>query len=272
MTETDSRALRREHNRKVMKRRRILKLLILFFIILTGAMMTGLINSGIKAYNISQMTPTPEPTMFARRTPTPTPGITITPTPGPVVMIDAGHGGFDPGNVVKDTDLVSDIESELNLKISTKVKEKLEALGFTVLTTREEDVYVSLKDRADMYMSSEATAFVSIHLNSFGDQGVSGCEVYYYSGGNENAPFLAECIVNGICDSTGARNRGAKKNDFEVTLTAKASVLAECGYMTNPGELEQLKNEEYQDLLAQGIADGLVKYYKKTNGAKKRDE
>ena len=73
--------------------------------------------------------------------------------------------------------------------------------------------------------------------------------------------------MNGICDATGARNRGVKNSDYEVLLSPKPSVLIECGFMSSENEYPLLKDEGYQELIAQGIADGLVKFFKKMNGA-----
>ena len=103
------------YEREVKKRRLLLEILILVFTLLLGIMITGLINSAIKAYRIAQITPTPVPTLFARITKTPTPTPEITPTPGPVVMVDPGHGGIDVGTDASGT---ADVyEKTINLSI-----------------------------------------------------------------------------------------------------------------------------------------------------------
>jgi N-acetylmuramoyl-L-alanine amidase len=259
------------YQREVKKRRLILLFLILIFLVLIIVMINGLVRSSVKAYKIAKATPTPTPTMFARITHTPVPTEVVTPTPGPVVMIDPGHGGIDIGT---DAGGYADVfEKGINLSIGLKVRDKLKELGFTVLMIREEDVYISLDDRLRTANASDASAYISIHLNALeGDTKASGCEVYYNGSKNENNDLLAECIVNGICDSTGARNRGIKEDDFEVLLTSKPAVLAECGFMTSETEYPLLKDDSYQELIAQGIVDGLLKYYKKLNGAEKKDE
>ncbi len=260
------------HNREVMRRRRILETVILIFIVLLGIMIMGLINSGIKAYEIATVSPTPTPTMFPRITATPLPTVFVTPTPGPVVMIDPGHGGNDVGSTANNK---ADVyEKEINLNIGLKVKEKLERLGFTVLMTRETDVWVDLEERKEMYDRSEATAFVSIHLNEAPKDALTseGGEVYYNPQKNEQSQTLAEFIVNEISEKTGMRNRGVKENDYYVLLTSKVAVLAECGFMTSEEQYALLKTDSYRELIAEGIVDGLVKYYKKLNGAKKQNE
>ncbi len=260
------------YEREVKKRRLLLEILILVFTLLLGIMITGLINSAIKAYRIAQITPTPVPTLFARITKTPTPTPEITPTPGPVVMVDPGHGGIDVGTDASGT---ADVyEKTINLSIGLKVREKLEALGFTVLMTREEDVTLHLDDRLILANETDISAFVSIHLNSAqeGDVTSSGCEVYYNSRKNENSQLMAECIVNEICNYTGARNRGVKDNTFEVLQTSKPAVLVECGFMSSETEYPYLKDDGYQDLIADGIVEGLLKYYKKLNGVNRKDE
>ncbi len=252
--------------REVRKRRLIVEILILVFLVLIGIMVNGLVNTAIEAARYAKMTPTPTLTPYVRVTRTPTPTVTLTPTPGPVVMIDPGHGGNDVG---AGPEVNADVyEKIITLSIGMKVCQKLQDLGFTVIMTREDDSYVSLKDRRESYNASEAEAFVSIHLDAFdGDNKASGCTVHYCKGRNENSPFLAECLVNGICDSTGARNRGVKNSDYEVLLSPKPSVLIECGFMSSENEYPLLKDEGYQELIAQGIADGLVKFFKKMNGA-----
>ncbi len=264
MKETDKK--KTPYEKEVGKRRLILELLILLSVLLLGIMITGLINSSIKAYRMAQITPTPGLTLFPRLTKTPTPTPEITPTPGPVVMVDPGHGGVDVG---ADVGGLADVyEKTINLSIGLKVREELEKLGFTVIMTREEDVTVHLDERLTMANETEISAFVSIHLNAApeGDATSSGCEVYYNSRKNENSPSLADMLVNEICNSTGARNRGAKDNTFEVLQTSKPAALVECGFMSSESEYPLLKDDDYQDLIAEGIVKGLLKYYKKLNG------
>ncbi len=250
-----------------MKNRRILEILILILTVLLGIMVTKLINVSIEAYRAASIPPTPTPTpfVFAKRTPTPT--VTPSPTPGPIVMIDPGHGGIDIGS---DAGGQADVvEKVLTLSIAMKTRAKLEELGFTVIMTREEDVYKDLDSRLIMSNNSEASCFVSIHLNAVNDTTSSGCEIFYDKRQNENSAFLAECILGGVCDATGARKRNIRaieNNELEVLLTKKSAVLLECGFMTSETEYPKLKDDAYQELIAQGIADGLVKYYNKLNG------
>lgn len=263
--------------REVGKRRLIVEILILVFLVLIGIMVSGLINTAIKAANYAKMTPTPTPSPYVRVTRTPTPTITPIPTPGPVVMIDAGHGGYDPGTLSKGV-----YEKDIALSIALKTRDKLEELGFTVLMTRTEDVFVSLSDRRKAYNSSEATALVSIHLNSVAPPDVtsSGCEVYTTDWkssvtGERSSAFskdLAQCIVDKICTATGARNRGTKVLDLEVLQSPKPAVLAEVGFITSETEFELLTDDAYRDKVAQGIVDGLVEYYKIMNGADRQNE
>ncbi len=259
------------YEREVRKRRFILEILILIFAVLLGIMVIGLTNSLIKAYKNSKITPTPIPTFFPRLTrtptPTPTPTNTPTPTPGPVIMIDPGHGGYDVGT---DGGGVADVyEKTLNLSIGLKLRTKLTELGFTVVMTRDEDVDVSLEDRLKMANESEANVFISLHANGYnsGDGDASGCEVYYNSKKNENSSLLAECLVNDISDKTGLRNRNTKiDNTLMVLKTVKPAVLVEYGFITSENDYPLLKDEKFQDLIVQGIADGLLKYYKNVNG------
>ena len=96
------------------------------------------------------------------------------------IVLDPGHGGFDPGAVQNGLR-----EADVNLDTARRVREQLESLGLTVLLTREDDFYVPLQIRGEIALSSKAALFISIHHNSGGAGGnraEPGTEVYYQIG------------------------------------------------------------------------------------------
>ena len=260
--------------KQIIKRRRriVLGIIVLLFVLLLF-LIRGLFGTVKQAVYEANITPTPYPTLYVRITPTPTVTPTISPTPGPVIVIDPGHGGTDIG-----TDLQGNadtVEKTINLEISKVLKDKLEALGFTVIMTRSTDTYVSVSDRIeiaknagiDSGISGLPTVFVSIHQNaaSIDLTDVSGCEIYYNDSGNENNKTLAESVLKEVCESTGAKDRGVKTGDFDI-LSGNLDVpviLTECGFMTSDTEYELLKSDDYREKIAEGIVNGLLKYFKK---------
>ena len=195
-----------------------------------------------------------------------------------VIFIDPGHGGMDSGafyNGVK--------EKDLNLQIFNKLKPQLEALGFTVLTSRNTDVDVDfVTKRSEMVNTTNSDFFISIHFNATGknvNSTIHGIETYYYEY-NENyqpkinkqfhndpirlyqSERLAKYLQSELIKSTGAVDRGVLRDTFAVLReTAKPAVLVELGYMDNVNELKQIKTDAYQTLLVQGLVNGILKYY-----------
>ena len=193
-----------------------------------------------------------------------------------IVFLDAGHGGTDGGATYFGVN-----EKTINLKVTNKVKNSLEALGFTVVMIRETDKTVGLLERSMAANLSGADIFVSIHHNAMpSNSTVTGIETYYYqydpdypSKMNQqyhNDPArilesskLATNIHSSLINSTGAKNRGVKRNTFSVLReTAIPAVLLELGYMSSPTELAKLNTDSYQNTLAKAITNGIVAYFK----------
>lgn len=188
-----------------------------------------------------------------------------------VVVIDAGHGGSDPGKIgVNDA-----LEKDINLSIAHKVKEKLEEKGISVVMTRETDdgLYQetdSNKKRADMQnrckiiAESKCQIAVSIHQNSYHEEGVSGPQVFYYETsveGQRLATLLQSELIEQLLPQ---KERTAKPNDSYYLLKKAVCpiVIVESGFLSNWNEAQQLVTEEYQQKVAKAIADGVEKYFK----------
>ena len=236
------------------------------------------------------VTPTPVPIPV----PTPDAPASITYNPEKIVVLDAGHGGGDPGAssylmteaekaqyyaaLASPESLIAYMshgsgqkinEKDVALIVAEKVKANLEANGITVIMTRDGDFYPSLDSRPALANSIGAVIFVSIHLNSTTTEvtAAKGIEIYYSTQNNRsdlgiNSQFLAQTVLNSMIESTNAKSRGVKTGNLLVNREClMPSALIELGFMNNPDELENMVNPEYQDKLAAGIARGIISTY-----------
>ncbi len=193
---------------------------------------------------------------------------------GKVIMLDAGHGGNDPGaigTVVVGSKNV--YEATINLALANKIKAKLEALGATVIMTRTSATQsLSLEARVAACRSKNPDIFVAVHCDASESQSPSGTTAYYYK--SYSYP-LADCmnkgIVNAYKNTVYAQNSVmASKVDkksafkgFKVTRVEECpAVLIEFGYVTNVVECKALTIDENQNALAQGAVDGIVNYFR----------
>lgn len=185
------------------------------------------------------------------------------------ILIDAGHGGSDPGMVGRD----GIEEKTVNLSIALKLKEVLKADGFEVLMTREEDEGLydetsqnkkvqDLQRRCDLIAEKEPVLTVSIHQNSYPDESVKGPQVFYYEHSAEGKE-LAERIQEELNQQLQVeRKRQVKGNASYYLLKRSKGVLniVECGFLSNPQEAALLLQEEYQKKVAEAVAEGIRKY------------
>jgi N-acetylmuramoyl-L-alanine amidase len=175
---------------------------------------------------------------------------------GKKIMVDAGHGGDDPGSPLE----YSLAEKDLTLQISLKIKNLLLQAGAVPLMVRESDSFVSMEDRARFANNNEADALVSVHLNSFTKPYVSGTETYYYKNRDYD---LAKLVHENLIRDLGRVNKGLKKSQmFILNHTEMPGVLLEPGYLSNPEEATLLKNDLYQNKLAQSVLAGFNEYFK----------
>lgn len=170
-----------------------------------------------------------------------------------VVLLDAGHGGADIG---LSNDLLE--EKAVTLAIAKKVQIMLENYGYQVILIRPEDTRMSKEERIQAAAESQADLLVSIHLNYSEDPSLSGVETYYRKGSDESR-YLAEQIQAEAIKESEAKDGKAKAGSFtildEVELPA---VLVEAGYVSNEREAGSLSDDSYQNLVAKGIARGVI--------------
>ena len=190
----------------------------------------------------------------------------------PMVVIDAGHGGNDPGKVGVDGSL----EKDINLQIATKLKWYLEQSDMDVVMTRESDIglyeesdsrkkMADMKKRCDIIKENNADLVVSIHQNSYHEEEVSGGQVFYYKS-SEKGKKLAEILQKRFTYVLGDENRRlAKANgNYYLLLHVKCPiVIVECGFLSNWKEALLLQEEDYQDRMAWTIHMGILEYLNK---------
>ncbi|MBR4905282.1 MAG: N-acetylmuramoyl-L-alanine amidase [Clostridia bacterium] len=184
------------------------------------------------------------------------------------VILDYGHGGFDCGAIGRDTGVK---ESDLNLLIGERVARALEDRGCFVLRTRTDADALADTKRDDMayrgaiLCTEGADCTVSIHMNKFDDRSVKG-PMCYYQAGAEEGKALADCVIGAVCLSLGRDPRLANPgNNFVTRLPAVPSVLVECGFLSNPEDEQNLQDPDYQQKLADGIAEGVINYLQNKN-------
>ncbi len=186
-----------------------------------------------------------------------------------VIVLDAGHGGWDPGKV----GVSGTLEKDINLQIVYRLAEELEKRGYPVVLTRtgEKGLYsdgATNKKREDMAnrvkcIEEAAPAItVSIHQNSYPDAGVHGAQVFYYEGSAEGK-MLAASIQKAIREQvpqSGERKEKANKDYYLLTHTTCPIVIVECGFLSNSAEEKLLTTESYQESVVQGICNGIESY------------
>lgn len=178
-----------------------------------------------------------------------------------IILLDVGHGGFDPGSGGIDSGVT---ESELNLAVAKLVAERLGEKGYYVFMTRMGEYAVAntkaedMAARTAMMKNDIFTVAISIHMNSFPtDRSVSGARLFCYPGSIQGQS-LAAGIMNEIAAATGQRNRDAIAEDLMVVREPICpSALVECGFLSNSTDEANLRTESYQKTLAQAVADGV---------------
>lgn len=180
-----------------------------------------------------------------------------------IIVIDAGHGGRQPGAVKKDI-----YEKDLNLDIVKQIKEVFEEAGhdnIKIYYTRLTDTNPTLEERVDLANNLNADLFISIHNNAsssgrFTDE--NGTMVLYSPGdeGSYTSTRLAEICLEHVTESTGSTDLGLVDGDYVyIVRTSKVPVaLVEVGYMTNTDELENLQDAEYQRKVAEGVYNAIM--------------
>jgi N-acetylmuramoyl-L-alanine amidase len=172
--------------------------------------------------------------------------------PSTVVVIDAGHGGFDRGGIPSQRIA----EKTMTLDVALRLRKKLLDAGYRVVMTRDSDVFVPLAERAAIANSNYNAIFICIHFNSATRAEANGIETYYY---RRDAMALAANIHRNVIAGAPSENRGIRRRGYYVLRkTTSPAVLVECGFLTNPAEGQLALTSAYRDKLAAEITRGIL--------------
>ena len=192
----------------------------------------------------------------------------------PIVIIDAGHGGFDGGAVSDD----GTVEKDINLSIALYLQEYLSIFNIKTIMIRETDCSVEdnglntirqkkssdLHNRMKIMEETDNAIFVSIHQNKFPDGKYSGTQVFYSPKTKDESQVLAQIIQDYIVNTLQKDNKRQIKecgtSVFLMYNAVKPAVLVECGFLSNYEETQRLKSSEYQKKIAFCIAMGIQNY------------
>ncbi|MCH5260464.1 MAG: N-acetylmuramoyl-L-alanine amidase [Lachnospiraceae bacterium] len=180
----------------------------------------------------------------------------------PCVVIDAGHGGKDPGKVGIDGSL----EKDINLQIALKLQKFLEMQDVEVILTRDSDTGLydentsnkkvqDMKNRVALIEEKKPALTVSIHQNSYHEEYVHGAQVFYYTG-SEKSKELAQRIQQVMAlelDRDNARQAKANDSYYLLKKTSSPIVIVECGFLSNYEEAQKLSSDLYQEKVAWAI-------------------
>jgi len=171
------------------------------------------------------------------------------------IVLDAGHGGTDPGSVH-----FGRRESDDNLRMALAVGNILRARGHNVIQTRTTDIFVPLAERANIANRARADQFVSFHRNGAYVATANGVENWIHTNADACTTTRAQIVQNRMVESSGMRNRGLHRGNFAVLrLTNMPAMLIELGFMSNP-EDNRLFDANFNanaTAIANGIEEGL---------------
>lgn len=156
------------------------------------------------------------------------------------------------------------LEKDINLQIAQRVKTHLEKNGLQVIMTREDDVMEDtkledMKKRVALINKIKPTITVSIHQNSYSDASIKGAQVFYYRD-SEVSKGAAEIMQEELrkVDTENTRQIKSNSDFYMLKKTEVPTIIVECGFLSHPGEAEQLVSEEYQENMAQAICSGIM--------------
>lgn len=184
-----------------------------------------------------------------------------------IILIDPGHGGIDGGAKSEN----GTIEKDINLSISKRLKKALKKDGYKVYLTRSRDKELSdrkvddLDARCKMKKDTKCDIFISIHQNKFGSKRCYGAQVWYAS--NDKSAKAAKCIQESLKETIDdGNNRLAKEAKTQYRILRDgykgASLIVECGFLSNYEEEQKLKSKEHQEKIVEGIKLGINRYFK----------
>lgn len=188
------------------------------------------------------------------------------------VVLDAGHGGSDPGA----TGVGGLRETDVNLDITLKVRQALLDRGYEVVLTRTNDTYLSLAQRVEFTNQQQADLFVSIHANAHASSNVNGTMVLYYDNAypQEDYPAsnsmtkltpyskdLAQHVQDALLSQSGTKDLGLTPSAvYVVRMGTIPSILVETAFLTNKSDAALLASDAMRSKMAIGIANGISAY------------
>lgn len=174
------------------------------------------------------------------------------------IILDAGHGGDDPGHQVGDV-----AEKDITASVAEKLTELLRSSGYDVVVTRDGDAFVPLAQRVDSINSSENELLISLHLNAADNEDVRGIEMYIPTDSHPHHALSKRFgnHLGRVLNEASVLNRGMKTADFYVLKnSARPSILVELGFMSSEKDLDLLQSESYQNELASHLLKSISSY------------
>lgn len=185
----------------------------------------------------------------------------------PVVILDPGHGGEDGGAVASDGSL----EKDINLNIALQMRDILQAMGVSVIMTRETDVAIydagteglrqkkvsDIHNRTALLNETENAVLLSIHQNKYPQASVWGTQVFYSQNTDESmliAQEIQDCVIAMLQPENHRKIKPAGTNLYLLYHAERPAVMVECGFLSNAQECAKLKNSQYQKQIAFVIA------------------
>lgn len=183
------------------------------------------------------------------------------------IVVDAGHGGMDPGKI----GINNALEKDINLAVALKLERNLRENGINVVMTRTDDSGLyketdsnkkvrDMKNRLAIIEEAKPALAVSIHQNSYPDSSVSGVQVFYYKD-SVKSKEAAEIMQMQMIRTLKPRKERAAKDNSSYYLLKKTSVpivIVECAFMSNPTEAQLLTQDDYQEKVAWAIYMGIM--------------
>jgi len=178
-------------------------------------------------------------------------------SPPLIVVVDAGHGGEDPGAVVAGIK-----EKDIVLDIVLRLFQLAQGGPVEVVLTRITDRYVDLKERVRFAEEVGAVLYLSVHANYSSNSRVRGIEVWVDDSRGPDDPSwtLARAVLEGLVEATGAPSRGVRSQKLYMRHTRLPAALAEVGYLSNPVERRRLLDPAYRERIAQGLLEGIYNF------------
>jgi len=186
-----------------------------------------------------------------------------------VLVIDAGHGGADPGKIG-----VNGVnEKDINLEIALLLEKYFLTQNIQVVLTRETDAGLysedasnkkseDMKNRVELIREYDADVLISVHQNSFTDSRSQGAQVFYYADSKESeelARTVQQQLIHGL-DPENKREAKANSDYYMLKKSPSLAIICECGFLSNPEECEKLCDESYQRQVAWNIYIGVMQF------------